>query len=273
MDMTLKNVLDGKRVLIIGGVGTHTIGRAITQAVGAAGASGIAVTGRDLARVREAAEEVASASCKAVGIAGNVRDGDDIERSVAETIAQLGGLDVLITNVGGSGIYATGDALHETPDEHWDGIFDLNVRYVFRYIRPAIKQFLAQGTGGTIVSIGSTAAVLGMPHAAAYGAAKAALSSLCKSVAAEYARRDIRMNVVNCGAIDTTRAAEGIKAGVRLDNIPMGRPGKPEEVGAFVVYLASPLSVYMTGQSVNFDGGLTSRYPLRLPKNDPSMSG
>ncbi len=132
---------------------------------------------------------------------------------------------------------------------------------------------LEQGQGGTIVSIGSTAAVLGMPHTAAYGAAKAALSSMCKTVSLEYARRGIRMNVVNCGAIATAAGERGIKAGVRLDNIPMGRPGRPDEIAAATVYFASPLSSYMTGQSVNVDGGITVRYPLRLPNNDASMSG
>src|SRR5438876_482816 len=88
----------------------------------------------------------------------------------------------------------------------------------------------AAGAAGAIVSVGSTAGVFGMPHGTSYGAAKAGLISLCKSLSAEYGRRGIRMNVINCGPIATASAAIALKQGAALENIPLGRAGHPEEI-------------------------------------------
>jgi 3-oxoacyl-[acyl-carrier protein] reductase len=270
--MSLRS-LEAKRVLIVGGVGTGSIGRAITRAVAAAGASGVAVTGRSDERVREAAAEICTPTCKAVGIVGDVLKLQDIERTVAESVRELGGRDVLITNVGGIWPFAPAAQIHETTDESWDLVFDVNVRYVFRYCRETLKVFLEQRTGGVIVSVGSIAGAIGSPCCVAYGASKAALINMCKSLTAEYARRGIRMNVLNCGAVGTTASSAVIEAGGMTAKIPMGRAAKPEEIGEAVVFLASPMSQYMSGQAINFDGGITSRYPMRLPKTDESMAG
>lgn len=265
--------LTGKRVLIVGG-GGDGIGRAITRAVGSAGAQGVVVTGRNLQRVTDAAEEIRGAGTDAFGIPGDVRNVEDIERVVAGTVQKLGGIDILITVVGGSNAYVPWQPLDETGDEHWDLIFDVNVRYVFRYVRAVLKIFLAQGTGGTIASVGSNVGVFGMPMAAAYGAAKAALMSFAKSVAAEYSRRGIRMNVVNSGTVVTDAVRNAIAdPAAFFERVPMGRAGTPEEIAQVVLFFASPASAYMTGQTVNVDGGVTSRYPLKLPRTDTSMAG
>jgi 3-oxoacyl-[acyl-carrier protein] reductase len=269
---SLANALEGKRVLIVGGVG-EGIGRAVTRAVGAAGAACVVVTGRNLERANEAAKEIESPTCRAIAMTGDVTSLEDIERHVAATVKRFGGIDVLITSVGGINAFTEWQPLHETSDESWDLILDVNVRYVFRYCRAVLKVFLAQGKGGAIVSIGSTAGIFGVPHAASYGVAKAGLMSLCKSLSAEYGRRGVRMNVINCGPIATAAAAGALDHGAAFENVPLGRPGSPEEVADAVVYLASDLSRFMIGQSVNFDGGTTSRNPIRLPLSDASMSG
>jgi 3-oxoacyl-[acyl-carrier protein] reductase len=174
---------------------------------------------------------------------------------------ELGGLDILVTVVGGQLAFVPAAPVHETRGEDWDLMFELNLRYVGRAVRAALRTFLAQGRGGTIVSVGSITGAVGNPHQAAYGAANAGVASLARSVAADYSRQGIRMNVVACGpiAIPVARAAQ---QDVDWDWIPMGRPGEPREVADTVVFLASPRSSYITGQSVVVDGGATAVGPF-----------
>ena len=141
-------------------------------------------------------------------------------------------------------------------------MFDLNLRYVARAVKAALRVFLAQGGGGTIVSVGSITGIAGSPMQAAYGAAKAGLASLARSVAAEYSREGIRMNVVTCGPI-ATPVAEAAQVDAP-DWIPLGRSGSADEVAEAAVFLASPLSSYITGQSLVVDGGATAVGPFPL---------
>jgi 3-oxoacyl-[acyl-carrier protein] reductase len=172
---------------------------------------------------------------------------------------------VLVTVVGGQLAFVPAARLHELRDEDWRLMFELNLHYVARAVRAALLVFLAQGRGGTIVSVGSIAGQAGSPMQAAYGAAKAGLASLARSVAAEYSREGIRMNVVTAGPI-ATPVARAAQAGA-LDWIPMGRAGEASEVADAAVFLASPASSYITGQSLVLDGGATAAGPF------PSWTG
>jgi 3-oxoacyl-[acyl-carrier protein] reductase len=250
--------LSGKNALVIGG-GGGGIGRAITRGLAAAG-SAVAVADVDHDRADEAAAEVAAAGGKSVGLSGDVRSPEDIEAFVSGAARELGGLEVLVTVVGGQLAFVPATPLHETTDEDWELMFDLNLRYVSRAVRAVLRVFLAQGRGGTIVSVGSIAGHAGSPMQAAYGAAKAGLASLARSVAAEYSREGIRMNVVTCGPV-ATPVARAAQTGA-ADWIPMGRPGESQEVADAAVFLASPLSSYITGQSLVVDGGATAVGPF-----------
>jgi 3-oxoacyl-[acyl-carrier protein] reductase len=251
-------VLSGKNALVIGG-GGGGIGRAITLALAAAG-SAVAVADIDRDLADEAAAEVAAAGAGSVSLAGDVRSREDTEGFVSRAAEELGGLDILVTVVGGQLAFVPAAPLHEMTDEDWDLMFDLNLRYVARAVRAALRVFLAQGRGGTIVSVGSIAGFAGSPMQAAYGAAKACLASLARSVAAEYSRDGIRMNLVTCGPI-ATPVARAAQAGT-AEWIPMGRPGESREVADAAVFLASPLSSYVTGQSLVIDGGATAVGPF-----------
>lgn len=251
-------VLSGKNALIIGGGGAG-IGRAITRGLAAAG-SAVAVADVDRDRADEAAAEVASAGVRSASLTGDVRSREDVDGFVSGATEELGGLDILVTVVGGQLAFVPAVPLHETSDEDWDLMFDLNLRYVAWAVRAALRVYLAQGRGGTIVSVGSIAGHAGSPMQAAYGAAKAGLASLARSVAAEYSRVGVRMNLVTCGPIATpvARAAETGSA----EWIPMARPGESREVADAAVFLASPQSSYVTGQSLVIDGGATAVGPF-----------
>jgi 3-oxoacyl-[acyl-carrier protein] reductase len=264
-------LLHGKRVLIIGG-GGDGIGGAITRAVGLAEAARVAIVSRTLNAAAASAARIKCDSCSTFALAADVLKADEVTSATRLAIDNLGGLDVLITVVGGYGLYVPWQSLESTPDEDWDLIFELNLKYVFRVLREALRAFTAQGTGGTVVSIGSIAAVMGTPMGAAYGASKAGLTSLARSVAAEYGRRGVRMNVINCGAIATPTMQLALKNGLTLEPVPIGRGGFPEEVGNLAVFLASGLAEYMNGQSLNFDGGATARSLFRLGNTDSSMA-
>jgi 3-oxoacyl-[acyl-carrier protein] reductase len=247
------SALEGKTALIIGG-GGGGIGRAITRAFAAAGAQ-VAVADADRQRAEEAAREI-----NGVALTGDVRSAADVERLVTDAARELQSLDVLVTVVGGQLAFVEPSLLHEMSDEDWDLMFELNLRWVARAVRAALREFLAHG-GGTIVSVGSITGVAANPTQAAYGAAKAGLASLARSVAAEYSREGIRMNVLSCGPI-ATPVAQAAQAHAELDWIPIGRPGTPDEVAEAAVFLASDRSSYISGQSLVLDGGATAAGPF-----------
>jgi 3-oxoacyl-[acyl-carrier protein] reductase len=252
-------VLEGKGTLVVGG-GGGGIGRAITRALAAAG-SAVAVVDVEQGRADEAAAEATAAGVQAVALTGDVRARADVDRFVGDAARELASLDVLVTVVGGQLAFVRPARLHELSDEDWDLLFDVNLRYVARAVRATLRVFLEQGTGGTIVSVGSIAAVAGSPLQAPYGAAKAGVASLARSVASEYSREGIRMNVVICGPV-ATPVAQAAQAESGLGWIPMGRAASSEEVAAATVFLASPLSSYMSGQSLILDGGATAVGPF-----------
>lgn len=251
--------LDGMNALIVGG-GGGGIGRAITRAFGAAGAA-VAVADVDEERAGDAVRELTATGARAVPLVGDVRSRTTGDALVAGAVGAFGRLDTLVTVVGGQVAFVPAVRLHEMSDDDWDLAYEMNLGYVARVARAAIRVFLAQGRGGSIVSVGSVAGVMAAPTQAGYGAAKAGLLSLARTVAAEYARDGIRMNVVTCGAIATAVANSAPPVG-EVPEIPMGRLGVPDDAAAAAVYLASPLSSYVTGQSIVVDGGVTVRGPF-----------
>ncbi|WTY53367.1 SDR family oxidoreductase [Micromonospora sp. NBC_01412] len=251
--------LDGMSTLVIGG-GGEGIGRAISRAFAAAGAA-VAVADVNPDRAHDAVHELTESGARAVPLVGDVRSRSDLDGFVTRTVGEFGRLDTLVTVVGGQVAFVPAVRLHEMGDDDWDLAYEMNLRYVARAAQAAIRAFLSQGSGGSIVSVGSVAGVMAAPMQAGYGAAKAGLASLAKTVAAEYAGDGIRMNVVACGAIATATANSAQRA-AKVPEIPMGRIGIPDDAAAAAVYLASPLASYVTGQSLVVDGGVTVRGPF-----------
>ncbi|MDX3327573.1 SDR family NAD(P)-dependent oxidoreductase [Streptomyces sp. ME02-6979-3A] len=256
--MAVVSRLDGKRVLVIGG-GGGGIGRAIVRSCADAGAT-VAVADLDAARAAEAVDELRAAGRVAHALSGDVRSGGQLDGMIVGAAERLGGLDTLVTVVGGQVAFVPAVRLHEMADEDWETVYDVNLRYVARAVRRVLRLFLEQGTGGSIVGIGSVTGFMAAPTQAAYGAAKAGLYSLARTVAAEYAADGIRMNVVAGGAIST--AVNAASSDEWVPEIPAGRYGTSEEVAAAAVYLASDEARYITGQQIVLDGGVSVRGPF-----------
>ncbi|MFD5215261.1 SDR family NAD(P)-dependent oxidoreductase [Microbacterium sp. NPDC058345] len=248
--------LDGRRALIVGGGGAG-IGRAITRSLSAAGAA-VAVADVDRERAAEAVDEVRSNGGTGFAVTGDVRSSAELSGMIESATAQCGGLDTLVTVVGGQVAFVPAVRLHEMRDEDWDTVYELNLRYVARAVRAVLPGFLRQG-GGTIVSVGSVTGFMAAPRQAAYGASKAGLLSLARTVSAEYAADGIRMNVVAGGAIAT---AVNPATESHVPEIPAGRYGRSDEIAEAVVYLASDAAAYISGQQIVVDGGVSTRGPF-----------
>ncbi len=257
-------VLQGKRALVVGG-GGGGIGSAISAAIADAGAD-IAVVDIDPGRARAAARDLARPGHDALGIVADILQPDQVRRLVEEARSGLGGIDVLVTVVGGQTVFGLPFVpLHEYSEEQVARSLGLNLGYVLDLLRAAVPVMLEQGSGGSIVSVGS---ISGGPNGAAnqavYGASKSAVSHLSRSISAEYGYAGIRMNVVSPGSIRTPATGQRERGEVDavLQRVPLGRRGEPAEIADAVVFFASDLSRYVAGQTLAVDGGATACHPL-----------
>jgi len=180
---------------------------------------------------------------------GSIADPEVPERLVAETVQALGRLDALVNNAG----LSTAKPFLELTVDDFDLTFDVDVRGSFLAAQAAARRMKEQG-GGSIVNITSVHEHIPRPGFAVYAAAKAALGMLSRNLALELAPDGIRVNSVAPGVIATPRNEEDAE---RLDpQVPLGRPGKPEEVAALVAWLCSEEASYVTGSSYVMDGGM-----------------
>jgi glucose 1-dehydrogenase len=191
----------------------------------------------------------------AVWIVGDVSETSAGERFVREALGELGALDVLVNN---AGVTVAKPAL-ELGSEDFDRIFGIDVRGAFLLAVAAAREMRAR-TGGTIVNVTSVHEHVPRPGFALYAAAKAALGMLTRSLALELGPDRIRVNAVAPGAIATARNEE---ADSLNDEVPLGRPGEPEEVAGLVSYLVSEEASYVTGASFVIDGGMSQQVVYR----------
>ncbi len=243
----MKIDLAGKNALITGS--TRGIGRAIAEAFAHSGAR-VAVVGRDLKRAEEAAAAIGN---NALGFAADVSDTASIAKLVGDVEKAFGSIDILVNNAG----ITRDNLVMRLKDEDWDAVQDANLRGAFAAIRAASRGMMKKRSG-RIINIASIVGLIGNKGQANYAASKAGLIALTKTVAKELGSRNILVNAVAPGFIETEMtAAMTPEARQALgQQIALERLGTVKDVAAMVAFLASDLASYITGQVFVVDGGL-----------------
>jgi 3-oxoacyl-[acyl-carrier protein] reductase len=240
---------DGQVALVTGA--TRGIGAAIAQELAAQGLKVIGTATTDEGAARISAALAAYPGCRGANL--NVTDAAAIEKTIDAIVAEHGGLQVLVNNAG-----ITRDMLAmRLKDEDWDAVLDTNLKAVFRMSRAVIRPMMKQRYG-RIISITSVVGASGNPGQANYAAAKAGVAGMTRALARELGSRNITVNCVAPGFIETdmTAALPEAQQKALLTQIPLGHLGKPADIAHAVAYLASPQAAYVTGQELHVNGGM-----------------
>lgn len=249
-NLDLSKELIGRRALVTGG--TRGIGAAITQRLLDAGAKVVVA-----ARTRSD-----DAPAEATFITGDVTTSEGVDAVATKALAALGGLDILVNNAGGARAFLEGS--WTITDEEWQNALALNLFAAIR-LTNAVLPALRASKAAAVVNISSAAATIPSGAFVHYGAAKAALNYVSRTLAVELAPSGIRVNVVSPGVIATpgsdefSKANPGFEPAAWLQSIPLGRIGATEDIAEVVALLVSDRAKYITGANYGVDGGMTAR--------------
>ena len=243
-------MLDGQTALVTGA--TRGIGKAIALELARQGASVVGTSTTDAGAAAISAY-LREAGARGEGIRLDVTDAASIEPAVAGVATRAGEITILINNAG----ITRDNLLLRMKDDEWDAIMDTNLKSAYR-LSKAVLRGMMKARHGRIVNIGSVVGVSGNAGQANYAAAKAALIGFSKSLAQEIGSRNITVNCVAPGFIDTdmTRALTDAQRQKLIERIPLGRLGLPEDVAHAVAFLASQEAGYITGATLHVNGGL-----------------
>jgi len=246
-----KNMLKGKVALVTGG--SRGIGKAIALSLAKNGANVVVNYSGNEKAAQKVVEEITALGVKAIAYKANVSSSDEVAALVKNTVDEFGSIDILVNNAG-----ITRDGLLlRMKDADWDAVIDTNLKGVFNCIKAAAK-FMTRQRNGRIINISSVVGQIGNPGQMNYVAAKAGVLGLTKTAAKELASRNITVNAIAPGFIETDMTNE-LNEQIRnsmLTNIPLQSFGQPEDIANAVVFLATDASRYITGQTINVDGGL-----------------
>jgi 3-oxoacyl-[acyl-carrier protein] reductase len=242
--------LTGKKALVTGA--SRGIGRAVALKLAREGAD-LIVTATSLERARKIADEISRLGRKAIPVKVDVGVTSEVEALFQTVTAEFGSLDILVNNAG-----ITRDGLlMRMKDEEWDAVIDVNLKGAFTCTREAIKM-MAKAKSGRIVNISSVVGEMGNAGQANYCASKAGMIGFTKAVAREYAKRNITVNAVAPGFIETDMTGV-LSDSVRdelLKQIPVNRFGTPEDIANAVYFLVSEMGSYVTGHVLSVNGGM-----------------
>ena len=239
--------LTGKVAFVTGS--TRGIGLAVARTLHAAGAR-VAVVGRDAARAQDVAAGLGAGT---TGVGCDVADAAQVAEAITAAEQALGPIDILVNNAG----LTRDNILLRLSEADWDAVLDANLKGAFLTMR-AVTKGMMKRRSGRIINITSIVGIIGNKGQANYAASKAGLIGLTKSAAKEYASRGILINCIAPGFIDTdmTAALPEEARKVLLEQIALGRLGSPDDIANTVLYLASDLAGYVTGQVLVVDGGM-----------------
>jgi NAD(P)-dependent dehydrogenase (short-subunit alcohol dehydrogenase family) len=240
--------LEGKKALVTGG--TSGIGREVAKQLAALGAE-VFVSGRDAGRGAETVAEIEATGGTAHFAAADLADFG----AIASLAEEVGEVDVLVNNAGIFDFAPTPDESRE----NFEAMFDVNVRAPY-FLTAALAPKMAGRGGGSIVNVSTMVAELGMPGSSAYAATKAALASLTRTWAGEFASFGVRVNAVTVGPTQTggTAAMSPDELAFVTSLTKLGRTAEPAEIAEAIVFLASPRASYVTGANLAVDAGATA---------------
>ncbi len=242
--------LSGKIALVTGAA--QGIGRDIALGLAADGAD-VAICDVNLEAAQKTAGDIAAKGRKSLALKANVAASADVTAMVDQVVTTLGRIDILVNNAG-----ITRDGLIlRMKDEDWDLVLSINLKGAFLCTKAALK-YMTKQRAGTIINIASIVGAMGNAGQVNYVASKAGLIGMTKTIAREYANRNVTSNAVAPGFIDTAMT-QALSENVRQElakQIPLGRLGSSEDVANAVRFLASPAAAYITGQVIHVNGGM-----------------
>ena len=247
--------LEGKRALVTGA--SRGIGAAISLAFAEAGAD-VAVTARTTSELEELAGKIEATGRKGVPITCDVTKTEDVQRCVDAALGRLGGIDILVNNAGGSRFMAP---LLTTREEGWDKGIALNLKSVFLFCQKVGAHMVERGSG-SVINVSSVAGLKGSPTLSFYGAAKAGVINLSKTLAVEWGHSNVRINTICPGWVKTSLNTNLWRddpevAKQTVEGVPLGqRWGETSDIVGAAIYLASDASLYTTGTVIQIDGGI-----------------
>ncbi|MGE6631369.1 3-oxoacyl-[acyl-carrier-protein] reductase [Bacillus sp. NPDC077027] len=244
-------MLSNKTAIVTGA--SRGIGRAIAMDLAKNGANVVVNYSGNEAKANEVVDEIKALGQKAFALKADVSNAEEVQALMKETVHTFGSIDILVNNAG----ITRDNLLMRMKENEWDDVININLKGVFNCTKAVTRQMMKQ-KNGRIINVASVVGICGNPGQANYVAAKAGVIGLTKTTAKELASRNITVNAVAPGFISTDmtdKLAENVQTEM-LKQIPLARFGAPEDISSVVMFLASEKAGYITGQTIQVDGGM-----------------